>query len=61
MHGIVSAEDVMSILCYLTFVGEEISFAIPDRGICEDLDASVTVWHADEYHYQLHDVLLYVG
>ena len=38
-----------------------ISFVVPDRGICEGLDASVTAWHAEEYHYQLHDVLQYVA
>jgi hypothetical protein len=33
----------------------------PDRGICEGLVASITAWNADEYHYQLHDVLQYMG
>ena len=33
-----------------------ISSAVPDRGICEGLDTSVTAWHAHEYRYQLHDV-----
>ena len=36
-------------------------FAVPDKGICESFNACVAAWYADEYHYQLHDVLQYVG
>ena len=34
-----------------------ISFAVLDRNICEDLDASIGAWDDDEYYYQLHDIL----
>ena len=37
------------------------SFAIPDRGICEGLDGSVTAWHAEEYHYRLQEKRILEG
>ena len=31
------------------------------RGTCERLDGSVIAWHADEYHYQLHEEATFVN